>query len=184
MIVIGITGTLGAGKSTIAEYLAQKWGFAHYSFRDFTVEEVKKRRLTINRNTMVQVANELRSKFGPGYIAEELYKRAEFSGKNSVLESIRTVGEVESLRRRKNFYLFAVDAEPRMRYQRICERKSATDAVSYEKFLEDEERESKSDDPSKQNLAKCMELADYNFNNNGTHEELYSQIDKVLNKIL
>ena len=34
MIIIGITGTIGAGKGTIVELLIKK-GFKHYSVRDF-----------------------------------------------------------------------------------------------------------------------------------------------------
>ena len=35
MIVIGITGTLGAGKGTIVNYLIEEEGFDHYSVRGF-----------------------------------------------------------------------------------------------------------------------------------------------------
>ncbi len=44
MIVIGITGMLGAGKGTVVEYLIRKHGYAHYSVREFLIEEVKKKR--------------------------------------------------------------------------------------------------------------------------------------------
>ena len=43
MIIIGITGTLGAGKGTIVDYLCKKRGFLHYSVREFLVEEIKNR---------------------------------------------------------------------------------------------------------------------------------------------
>jgi len=42
MIIIGITGTLGAGKGTVVEYLQEK-GFRHYSARGFITKEVEKR---------------------------------------------------------------------------------------------------------------------------------------------
>lgn len=43
MLVIGITGTLGAGKGTIVDYLVDSKGFAHYSVRAYLIEEIKKR---------------------------------------------------------------------------------------------------------------------------------------------
>ena len=38
MNIIGITGTLGAGKGTIVDYLVQKKGYVHYSVRSFIAE--------------------------------------------------------------------------------------------------------------------------------------------------
>jgi hypothetical protein len=37
-----------------------------------------------------------------------------------------------------------------------------------------------SSDPNKQNIAACMQLADYTFTNDGSLEELYKEIDVVL----
>ena len=52
MITIGITGTLGAGKGTIVDYLVQNRGFVHYSVRAFLIEEIKRRGLEANRDTI------------------------------------------------------------------------------------------------------------------------------------
>jgi dephospho-CoA kinase len=184
MIIIGITGTLGAGKGAIVEYLAGKRGFKHYSARQFIAEEVGKRALPINRDTITLVANELRTNNSPSYIVEELYKRAVILGENCIIESIRTEGEVVALRNKGSFYLFAVDANPKTRYERVVLRKSETDSVSYEKFLEDEQREFSSEDPNKQNLSRCIALADYVFNNDRDFSSLYAQVDKTLEAIL
>ena len=40
MLIIGITGTLGAGKGTVVEYLVEKKGFDHYSVRAFLLKEI------------------------------------------------------------------------------------------------------------------------------------------------
>ncbi len=183
MVVIGITGTLGAGKGTIVEYLKREKGFLHFSARDFIVEEIKRRGLDINRDTMTSVANDLRAKHSPSFIIDMLYERGVASGKNCVIESIRTPGEVDSLRQKGNFYLFAVDADPEIRFERIKNRKSATDNVDFETFIDNEKREMDSDDPNKQNLKKCIEKADFVFNNNGSVKELNRQVDKVLKEL-
>jgi dephospho-CoA kinase len=183
MIVIGITGTLGAGKGTIVEYLVNKKGFNHYSVRTFLIREIEKRGLVVNRDSMTSVANELRANHSPSYITDCLYDEALLQGKSCVIESIRTAGEIESLRKKGSFTLFAVDAKPEIRYQRIQLRKSETDSVSFEVFLSNEQREMNSNDPNKQNLKACIQQADYLFTNNGNVSELIDQIEKILKQI-
>jgi dephospho-CoA kinase len=180
MIIIGITGTIGSGKGTLVNYLTSQKGFAHYSVRSFLIEELNRRQLPINRNCMTELANELRRNHSPSYIIDSLFLQAQKTGKNAVIESIRAVGEVESLRKKGNFCLLAVDANPNIRYKRIILRQSETDHVSFEEFLENEQQEMTSADPNKQNLAQCIVLADYLLYNNGTIDELYIQLEKIL----
>ncbi|MDB5282602.1 MAG: hypothetical protein JWO06_1677 [Bacteroidota bacterium] len=181
--IIGITGTLGAGKGTIVDYLTKHHGFQHFSVRNYLSKIIKERGQEINRDSLVAVANELRAQNTPSFIAEELYRTAKESGVNCIIESIRTVGEVNALHAKGNFHLFAVDADQRLRYERIIERASETDRISYETFVANEEREMTSTDPNKQNLSAVILLSDFKFINNGSFDELYRQIDEVLEKI-
>lgn len=183
MIIIGITGTLGAGKGTIVEYLEERKGFTHFSVRAYLLEEIRRLGLPENRDSMVLVANELRSIHGPSYVTDQLYFKAAQIGKNCIIESIRTPGEVLSLRAKGNFYLFAVDALPETRYGRIHLRQSETDRISYETFLENEKREMSTLDPNKQNLGECRNLADFLFNNEEKKEDLFREVEKVLSQI-
>jgi len=178
MKIIGITGTIGAGKGTIVDYLVNNYGFKHYSVRNYLIEEAKKQNLPLNRDTYVLIANKLREIHSPSYIIDELYKEAEKNGKNAVIESIRTEGEIESLRKKEDFTLWAVDANPKIRYERIVARQSETDQISFETFLENEQREMNADDPTKQNLAACIQKADVVFMNNEDYERLFKQIEK------
>lgn len=183
MMIIGITGTLGAGKGTVVEYL-EKQGFVHYSARAFIVREIEKRGMPIDRDSMHVVADDLRATHSPSYILEELYKEAERNGGAAVvLESIHSVGEAVAMRQKPGFHLLAVDADPKVRYERIVRRGSATDAISFEKFLADEDREMHSTDPNQQNIGRCVALADYKLVNNGTVDELYAQVEQVLRTI-
>ena len=183
MIIIGITGTLGAGKGTIVEYLVENKGFIHYSVRAYLLEKIRKQGLEENRDNMFRLGNELRTSYGSSYIIDQLYHRAMVAQQNCVIESLRTPGEINALRNKDHFYLLAVDADPELRYQRIILRQSETDRVSRKTFLEDEEREMNSVDPNKQNLKKCIEMADYMLLNNGTKTDLIFQLEKVLDQV-
>lgn len=183
MLIIGITGTIGAGKGTIVDFLQHKLGFLHFSVRSFLTKEIQKRGLLLNRDSMVLVANELRAKYAPWYIVEQLYQQALESRTNCIIESLRTPGEVEMLRQKGNFYLLAVDADPEIRYKRIQGRMNETDNITYEVFLENEQREMISEDPNKQNISKCIQMADFRLINNGNIDELYLQIEEILKRI-
>lgn len=182
-MIVGITGTLGAGKGTVAEYLTKKHNFIYLSVRNFIAGEILKRGLAVNRDTMTQVANDLRALHGPNYMVEELLKQAKLHPKNDiVVESIRSVGEEKYLKSQSTT-LWAVDADIHIRYKRIVGRASETDAVSFEKFKADEEREMTSDDPNKQNLKAVIAMADVVFTNDGTRDELFTQVEEALKKV-
>lgn len=182
-MIIGITGTLGAGKTTLVEFLKEK-GFTHYSVRDFLKEEIKKRKLPMNRDSMVKVANDLRTKNSPSYIIEKLYEKAVLNSGPSIIESIRTLGEVACLRKKEGFILVAIDADRKIRFERINKRKSETDNITFIQFVEDEEREMTSDDPNKQNISACMKEADITIINNEKLEKFYKSIEERLWKDL
>lgn len=183
MLIIGITGTLGAGKGTVVEYLVNEKEFYHFSVRAYLLEIIRQRGMAENRDSMFHIANELRALNGSSYVTDQLYLKAKSAGHPCVIESIRTPGEIISLREKGAFYLFAVDALPKTRYQRIQLRNSETDQISFETFLENERREMNATDPNKQNLAECKKLADFIFSNDGDKAELYQQIESALRQI-
>lgn len=183
MLIIGITGTLGAGKGTIVDFLVREQNFEHYSVRAFLLDEIRRRNLPENRDSMVMVANELREKNSPSFITDELYSMALAKKKDAVIESIRTPGEIDSLRAKGKFYLLAVDADPSERFSRIKQRKSETDQIDFNTFVSNEKREMTSDDPNKQNLKKCIELADFIISNNGSVADLYRKTTEILKDI-
>ncbi len=183
MIVIGITGTLGAGKGTVVEYLVNQKGVKHFSVSGFLKEELTKQKRAIDRTSLQDIANEIRTKYGPDYITRKLFQKAKMAGQNAIIESIRNPKEAEFIRSQKNGYLFAVDANQKTRYLRIKKRGSEKDNVTFSQFKEQEKKELQSKDPNAQNLPECIRKADFKFDNDGTIRQLYEKVEKVINKI-
>lgn len=181
-MILGITGTNGAGKGAAVDYLVQK-GYTHYSFRDLITEEVKRRGLPINRPNMGTVATDLRHMHGPAYFTDTFARHAEELGvKDVVMESIRTLAEADNIHGHGGFVV-GVDAPEEMRYERITARGTATDKVSFEQFRRQEDAEyytKDPNDPAQMNVLGVLKSADYTLMNEGTLEELHQKIDAML----
>lgn len=182
-MILGLTGTNGAGKGSIVDYLVQEKGFAHYSVRDFVVEEVKRRGLELNRTTIGETATDLRRVHGGDYFAALFLQKAKEEGlDNVIIESVRTVAEAEYLKSH-GAYVVAIDAPKEVRYGRISGRGSHTDKVSFEDFLAQEAAEFTAkdpNDPSQMNFKVVMENANYSINNDGSLPELHHKIEEML----
>jgi dephospho-CoA kinase len=184
-MIIGVTGTNGAGKGTVVDYLVSK-GFTHYSVRDEIVAEIRRRGLPVDRPSMNLVGTDLREKNGPTYFDDLFMARAQDAGiEEYVIESIRTVASARQIKARGGC-LIVVDADPRIRYERAVLRGSGTDKVSYEDFLVQEAREMTSADPSNpavMDISGVMQMADAVIHNDGSLEELRAQVDAALAKL-
>ncbi len=180
-MILGITGTNGAGKGTVVDYLVRQKGFRHYSVRDFLNREIARRGLEPTRGTMLVVGNALRAERGPGYICEQLLEEAIARGGDAVIESVRAIGEAKHLMAH-GALLWAVDASLPVRYERILRRMSETDRISYEKFVSDEEAEIDNSEEYKPNLRALIAMASEVLMNDGAQDELYQQVEAALRK--
>ncbi len=73
-MIIGLTGKNGAGKTEVSNYLKSR-GFEYFSLSDEIRNEIRVRGLQMARDTLIEVGNELREKFGPGVLAERILTR-------------------------------------------------------------------------------------------------------------
>jgi dephospho-CoA kinase len=181
-MLLGITGTIGAGKGTVVDYLVREKNFIHHSVSEFLAQVATSRSIEPDRIARRNVANEFRAK-GATALMEAVYKSAEadiVSGKNVIIDPQHTKGEVEFIKD-KGGLVFAIDADLKTRYERISKRGSAKDNVSYEQFVEEQTHEMASEDPNKNNLASAIESADFYILNNGTVEELEKKVDTMVN---
>lgn len=182
-MLIGVTGTLGSGKDTLSRYLTNKKGFFHFSLSDAIREECEKRRLPKDRDTLVNLGNELRSTLGNDILAKRAMEVVQKQkAENSVITSIRNPDEVKFLKSQPGFVMIAVDAPVEVRYQRIAARRREGDFVDFETFKAQEQKEM-SGAAHEQSIGVVIKMADYHLVNDGTIEEFFGEIEKVLNTI-
>jgi dephospho-CoA kinase len=179
-MIIGITGTDGAGKGTVVESLVKNHNFAHYSSRDFITEEINRLGLSHDRNQLRLTANDLREQFGNDVIVRKAYEKATTeSVENVVIESIRALAEVDYLKAHGGI-LLAIDADPQVRFARVQGRRSETDKVTYEEFLAHEALENNDPNPHGMQKTKVMAAADYTIKNSTNKKDLAKEVEKFV----
>ncbi len=182
-MILGITGTNGAGKGAVVDYLVTQKGFTHYSVRELILEEVKRRGLELNRVNIGATGTLMRQENEPAYFTNTFMARAKAAGKEDiVIESIRTLAEAENIRLHGGFTV-GVDAPENIRYERITARGSVTDKVSFEDFRVQEDAEYRpkdASDPTQMNVLGVLQTVDYMLMNDGTLEEFHAKMEEML----
>ena len=179
-MLIGITGTDGAGKGAVVKYLVDKKGFVHYSSRALITEKILEQNIPVTRENMRLRANELRKEFGNDVIVQLSLKKAQAENASSVIiESIRASAEVAALKAAGGI-LLAVDANQNVRFRRITGRKSASDNVTFEEFIAHEKLEMNDPDPNGMQKARVIQLADYTIMNDDSLTDLGLAIEQFL----
>ncbi|MFA4995561.1 MAG: AAA family ATPase [Patescibacteria group bacterium] len=179
-MIIGLTGTFGAGKDAVSEYLAEK-GFEHISTSDILREVAKERSLGLDRETVRMLSNNLKKEFDSAILAKMAVEQK--SKKNLVISALRDIGEIDYLKTIDNFKLIFVDAPIEIRYERLIKRSrdDQEKKLTLEELKEKEQLEMSG--KSSQRIDLCKEKADYIIDNSGTIEGLNKKIDKILENI-
>jgi len=189
MKIIGIAGTNGSGKDSIAQMLVERhgWLFVNVSIDLFT-PELQRRGLPVDRKHMAELTAEWRRQEGMGAVVDralELYKEKaknkDFNG--LVVGSLRHPGEADRVHELGGQVVWA-DADPKIRYQRIFGRgQGEKDQKTYDEFLAEQEREmAHSGDAATLSIGDIKPKADIIIENNGDNlEEFKTEAEGVLN---
>ena len=182
MKIIGITGTIGAGKGTVVEHLKER-GFAHYSSSGLLKEMLIEQSVFVDRDALAALARSIRVQ-DPNGVPKLTHERAlRDNPEKMILEAIHTLGEADFIRSVGGMML-GVDADVAIRYERISKRGSEKDNVSYEKFLEQAKREDDGTEESGHNIRGVIQTADAVIMNNSSLEDLQRAVDEALEALL
>lgn len=182
-IVIGFVGKICSGKGEADKYLVEKYGFVSVSLSDQIREEIRKKGLDITRERLAETGGELREKYGSEILAKRAWEMILAQNvEKAIIDGARSLGEIEFLQTLPNFHLVAIEANQKIRFERIKKRVVAgqTDPITWEAFLEAEKNES---GKFGMDVEKVMEKAEYHVTNEGSTDEFHQKLDHLLKKL-
>lgn len=155
--LIGIAGTLAAGKDTITKALIEGFGYNHVSTGDMVRKVALQRYGSVERPVLYETANQLRREQGAAALVLEAIKEP----KPLIVSGLRSLGEAKAIKKHGGMLVF-IDAPVEVRYQRMKSRQRDHEVgLSLDEFIEREEKEMYSGpDDSDFNIRGIGEMAD------------------------
>ncbi len=180
-LILGIVGEIAAGKTTVTEYLREKYGAVSFRFSDMLRDVAKLVHLEPTRANLQQLSTVLRQNFGEDLMSKVLAADvSEASEQFIITEGVRRPSDVTYLKNLPGFKIMAITAEPTIRFARLKHRSENADDSSktWEQFLADSNQE------PEQKIKEIMAAADFTVENAGTKEELFSQVDRIIKQFI
>ena len=174
MRIIGIGGTNGAGKDTLAQVLVERYGFLFVSVSDVLRDEARRRGLPVERDVLRTISAEWRREHGLGVLVDRSLDLLTESHAGIVIASIRNPGEADRIHELGGRLIW-VDAPAKVRYDRVIARaRTEEDAKTYGEFLAEEAAErAHSGDGATLSLEAVKACADVVIENPGTDIEAF-----------
>lgn len=177
--IIALVGLPGAGKSEADEFFRQR-NIPVIRFGAITDEALKEKSLPQTEENEKNFREGLRKEFGMAAFALKNEAKIRESLEKSdmvVLDGLRSWEEYVYLKEKfTNAYLLAIYAAPKIRYQRLKERK--------ERGLEMKQARGRDiSEVINLNMGPLIALSDYLIKNETTLEEFYKQLEIFLKEI-
>lgn len=179
-IIIGFVGQIACGKEAVKKYIVQKYKAQDCRFSTSLRDVVKRLDIPESRENLQKLSTILRAGFGEDILAKVIaFDASKLDSDIVLIDGVRRMADIKYLKELPNFYLIKVEADPKIRYERMKLRnENAGDKdKTFEQFLADENYE------TEKSIPEVMDFAKIAINNNGTLEDLYSQADKIISDI-
>jgi dephospho-CoA kinase len=188
-IVIAVSGTFCSGKGLVARIL-KSMDCDIDTFSSVLKEDMRSRRMEINRHNLQNEGNRLREEFGAQVLSERLLAKYKDSKKPLVIDGLRNVGELEYLKKHTHCFLIGVDAPLEFRWQLTQKRKSEKDMIDYDAFAALDARDKGYGEPlNGQQVGMCLTHADFLIYNDEEFVKLedskfYKQVLDIYREIM
>lgn len=179
-IILGISGEIASGKDTVGEYLAEKYGALSFRFSQPLRDMLDRLYLPQSRENMATLSLYIRKVFGEDILSKVMLADAEKNKENFVVvDGVRRLPDIIHMETSEYFYFVYVEASSEKRYERLIQRRQNTDDAT--KTPMQFEKDAKLE--TELQISGLKERADFVLNNDGTLEELYAQIDKMMEEL-
>jgi dephospho-CoA kinase len=175
--IFGISGEMGAGKGTVASYLADRYGASVRAFSDSLKDVADRMHLEKSRENLQKISSIFRENFHDNILSEIVFEDAKRDkAEIVVIDGVRRRADIEFFKDMPGFKLLYVEADIKARHQRIIKRgeKSDDNSKTFEEFERDHLREAEKE------ILGLKKIADFVIDNNGNFKQLYQQVDKII----
>lgn len=184
-LIVGISGTNGAGKDELGKLLAERQGYYFHSVSDLLREELRRQGKEVTRENQAALSKQWRNESNDDgvmftkAIEQYLQEKDEKGYKGVALVNMRHPGEVDTIHKYGGIAVW-VDADQHVRYERavVNNRSGREDnhGQTFEEFKAHEEREMypPADAPEGAlHMAAVRDLADITVENDFPSLEAY-----------
>ncbi|TSC52965.1 MAG: hypothetical protein LiPW39_499 [Parcubacteria group bacterium LiPW_39] len=176
-IIIGLAGEIGCGKGVIAKYIIEKYNGSSFRFSTMLRDVLRRIYLPDSRENMQILSTLLRQNFGEDVLARVISEDFASSDKSIVMvDGIRRLADIKYLKELPEFKLVYIETDIHKRYERILKRNENPDdsRKTFEEFQKEREQE------ADRQIKDLKKYADFIIENNGTYEQLYARVDKII----
>ena len=178
-MIMGLTGTMSAGKGEVVKYLKSK-GFEHYVYSDILKEIAEQRNIEPTRENLQKLGNDIKKEErNLGILSKKIIEKIETD--KAIADGVRNPDEIRELRKKKAIIL-AITAPQRLRFKRLKERNREGDPKTFSEFKRLDNLENRGKTKG-QEINKCLKMADFTIVNDGSLEELRKKVDGILESI-
>lgn len=177
-MILCVTGFPGAGKSTVAKLL-ERSGFKVYELGDMVRELIKKEGIDKNPESIRRFLKHIRVKYGKEVTARMLLKKIKTKkGDRIAIIGLRSLAELNYIKKHADVAVVAVIAPPEKRFMRVIKRKKAEDPKTMASFLCNRDR-----NEARLGMIGVIKKADYVIANTGTFSDLKRSVREVVKAV-
>jgi len=175
---LGILGPAGSGKGIAADYISRKYHYKLINLGNIVRALARKEKIKPTRANLEKLQLKYSKIYGKDFVIGRALEKAKKINKPVILDGIRKPVQARLAKQKLKAKLILVNADPRLRFERMKKRRRTGFARNLKEFLEQEKKEERFF-----NLKKTFSMVDYKADNSNGMRFLFKQIDEIMKKI-